>query len=200
MSMTRAISLLHIGKLVARDRQCLCLVRTLAPDHAVVRASLPVARGDNVALGLRNGLSIATSVGDMDGERVWLNYVQPISMDSLEAEQARGRNGLESVRVAVSGEVGVDVEGRRITALLLDISLFGMRIADRTGGLRPGAQVDVHIAGLTRRAATVRWQTNGYAGLRFIHSLGYELLDNWLIPQGMPRGNSGSVKARTRPA
>lgn len=199
MSVERAISLLHIGKLATGSRQSLCLVRSLACDHAVVRASLPVVSGDRVTLGLRNGLSIAASVGDIQGERIWLNYVQPVSMNRLATEQMRGCNGPESVRIAVSGEVGVEAEGKRITAPLLDISLFGMRIADRTGALRPGGQVDVHIAGLTRRSAVIRWQADGYAGLRFDHSLGYELLDNWLITHGIPSGNSGLATASARP-
>lgn len=186
MSMERAISLLHIGKLASKDRQSLCLVRSLASDHAIVRASLPVASGDSVTLGLRNGLSIIASVATMEGERIRLNYTQPISMDLLAAEQVRARTGPESVRIAVSGEVEVEADGRRISALLLDISLFGMRITDHADALRPGVSVDVHIAGMTWRSATIRWQADGHAGLRFVHSLGYELLDNWLITQRMP--------------
>lgn len=184
MSVERAISLLHIGKLVMPNRQSLCLVRTLAMDHAIVRASLPVMPGNGVTLGLRNGLSIVASVDNVQGEQIRLNYPKPIPVDRQVEEQARGRDGPESVRVVVSGDVSVEADGRKSVALLRDISLFGMRIANPCGALRPGAQVITHIAGLTRRWATVRWQADGHAGLRFAHSIGYELLDNWLIMQG----------------
>jgi hypothetical protein len=137
-----------------------------------------------VTLGLRNGLSIAASVDKVQGEQVRLRYPKPIAVDRQVAEQARGRTGPESVRVAVSGHVAVEADGRKIIALLRDISLFGIQIADASAALQPGAQVTIHIAGLTQRLATVRWQADGYAGLRFAHSIGYELLDNWLIMQG----------------
>lgn len=184
MSVERAISLLHIGTLSTDRHQSLCLIRTLASDHAVVRASLPVMPGAGLSLGLRNGLSIAVSVEGAQDERIKLKFGQPIPMDRLERDQARGSGGAESVRVPASGEVKVEMNGTRIVAILRDISLFGVGLADMPENLPAGAEVTVHIAGLVRRTAIVRWQKNGQAGLRFAHSLGYELLDSWLIRRG----------------
>lgn len=183
MSAGNAISLLHIGKLVMPHRQSLCLVRTLAPGHAIVRASLPVTPGSAVTLGLRNGMGIVARVGSAHGERIMLAFPRPIAMERLVKEQARGRAGPESVRLAVSGSASVTVDDRTMVAPLRDISLFGVRLDDPAGALTPGAQVMLHIAGLARRSATVRWQQDGQAGLRFAFSLGYELLDGWLAAQ-----------------
>lgn len=183
MSAGNAISLLHIGKLVMPHRQSLCLVRSLAPGHAIVRASLPVTPGSGVVLGLRNGMAVAARVGSADRERIMLTFPRPIAMERLVAEQARGRAGPESVRLAVSGSASVTIVDRTMVAPLRDISLFGVRLDDPDDALAPGAQVMLHIAGLARRSAIVRWQQDGQAGLRFAFSLGYELLDGWLAAQ-----------------
>jgi hypothetical protein len=183
MSAQHAISLLHIGKLVMPNRQSLCLVRALAPRHATVRASLPVSRGANVTLGLRHGMTIAARVESAQRERIMLSFPQPLAMERLMAEQARGRCGPESVRLAAQGAASVETGGRTIIASLRDISLFGLQLDDPAGALLPDTQVTVHIAGLARRAATVRWHRDGHSGLRFAFSLGYELLDQWLAEQ-----------------
>jgi len=183
MSAQHAISLLHIGKLVMVHRQSLCLVRALAPDHAIVRTSLPISAGSNVTLGLRNGMAIAARVDGVQNERIVLAFSQQLTMEQLVEEQTRGRSGPESVRLAVTGKASVEIDGRTVVASLRDISLFGVQLEDTTGALMPGADVTVHIAGFSRRLATVRWRRDGNAGLRFAFSLGYELLDNWLAAQ-----------------
>lgn len=183
MSAEHAISLLHIGKLVMPNRQRLCLVRTLSPSHATVRASLPVSPGTNVRLGLRHGMTITARVESAQRERIMLTFPQPLAIERLMAEQSRGRCGPESVRLSVAGVASVETGGRTIIAPLRDISLFGVQLDDPTGTLFHDAQVTVHIAGLARRAATVRWHRDGHSGLRFAFSLGYELLDQWLAEQ-----------------
>lgn len=183
MSAQHAISLLHIGKLFMVHRQSLCLVRALAPDHAIVRTSLPISAGSNVTLGLRNGVEIDAQVESVEHERITLAFVQQFTLEQLVEEQARGRSGPESVRLAVTGSASVETDGRTVLATLRDISLFGVQLEDMAGALMPGANVTVHIAGLSRRLATVRWRQDGRAGLRFAFSLGYELLDNWLAAQ-----------------
>jgi hypothetical protein len=184
MSAQQAISLLHIGKLATPHRQSLCLVRTIGPAHAMVRASLPVLQGASVTLGLRNGMAIAAQVESSENERIMLTFSQAMTMERLITDQARGRCGPESVRLAVAGAARVETGGRDIVCHLRDLSLFGVQLSDPTNTLTPDAQVTVHIAGLARRAATVRWIRDGHAGLRFGFSLGYELLDHWLAAQG----------------
>lgn len=183
MSAGSAISLLHIGKLVMPHRQSLCLVRTLAPGHAIVRASLPVSPGSRVTLGLRNAIAIATQVESVQGERIMLVFRLPLAMERLVEEQARGRSGTESVRLAVAGQASIETQGRTILLPLRDLSLFGAQVSDPTGALIPDALITIYIAGLARRQASVCWHRNGRAGLRFAFSLGYELLDTWLAVQ-----------------
>ena len=189
MSVVGAISLLHIGKLVASNRQSLCLIRTLAPDHAIVRASLPVSGGSSVTLGLRNGMAIAARVEGVQSERIMLTFPHRLAMERLVEEQARGRSGPESVRLTVAGKVSVETDRRTMITTLRDLSLFGLQLNDPTCVLVPNTPAIVHIAGLARRQANVRWHRDGRSGLRFAYSLGYELLDGWIATQRFEQGS-----------
>ncbi|KFL47153.1 hypothetical protein IL54_2576 [Sphingobium sp. ba1] len=136
----------------------------------------------------------------VEHERITLAFVQQFTLEQLVEEQARGRSGPESVRLAVTGRASVETDGRTVLATLRDISLFGVQLEDAAGALMPGADVTVHIAGLARRMATVRWHRDGHAGLRFAFSLGYELLDNWLASQAyaLPSSCNGLTTITTK--
>lgn len=180
MSARNSISMLHIAKLVAADRQSLCLVRTLSPREAVIRSSLPVVPGESVTLTLRSGYDVAAVVSAVQDERIDLVFEAAIPLSTLLAEQQRGRQGLESVRLSISGPVTVDIQDSTYICALQDISLFGAKLRDDAAVLDAGMDVQIHIKGLLKRQAVICWRQGLDAGLRFRSSLGYELLDQWI--------------------
>ncbi|WP_298397794.1 PilZ domain-containing protein [Sphingobium sp.] len=179
MTVRDFISLLQIGKLSTAGRQGLCLVRSMSSEQAIVRTSLSLRIGEDVQLGLRNGHDLHAIVTEAAGERVVLQFYHAISLSLLTHPHRRGLKGPESVRFATDCPVAMDMDGQTWTTRMLDISLFGMKIADDRG-LSPGRDLCVHVDGLARRDAQVRWSSDGQAGLQLAFGLGYELLDVWL--------------------
>lgn len=179
MTVRDFISLLQIGKLTTAGRQGLCLVRSMSSEQAIVRTSLSLTIGETVQLGLRNGHDLRAIVSEVDGERVVLQLAHPVSLPLLTHPHRRGLNGPESVRLATDCPVLIAMDGQTSRTRMLDISLFGMKIADDRG-LCQGREICVHVDGLARRDAQIRWCADGQAGLRLAFGLGYELLDAWL--------------------
>lgn len=179
MTVRDFISLLQIGKLETEGGQALCLVRSMTPQQATLRTSFPLRTGEQTRLALRNGQILPGTIAEAEGERVLLRFAHPISLAILTHPHRRGLDGPESVRFTTDCPVIIQLGGETWAAQMLDISLFGMKITDNRG-LMPGRELCIHVDGLARRGAQVRWSANGQAGLRLAFGLGYELLDTWL--------------------
>ncbi|HEX7877093.1 MAG TPA: PilZ domain-containing protein [Sphingobium sp.] len=183
MTISNAIAKSHIGKLVTSDRQCLCLVHALAPTEAMVQASLPLAVGQSVTLGLRNGFTVPAIISIIQGEQVSLMFEERIAISTMLAEQRRGLDERESVRLTISAPISIVDQDQKYPCILQDISLLGIKVRDDAAILNEGKQVQVLIEGLGKRDAEVRWSNASYAGLCFQVPLGYRMLDEWTLQQ-----------------
>lgn len=171
----------HIGKLITADRQCLCLVNALAPREALIRASLPLMAGQSVTLGLRNGLAVPAVVAFTQGEQVSLLFEKLIPISTMLAEQRRGMDPEESVRLTMTAPVSITTPKGSHSCILQDISLLGMKVRNGTTALDEGMLVQVSIKDLGKRDAQIRWCNGPYIGLRFQLALGYRMLDEWTM-------------------
>lgn len=181
MEINNPVTILHVGKLVTAHRECLCVVHSLAPREALVRTSLPLAIGESVTLGLRNGFTVSAVVGVIIGELVSLLFEEHISISTILAEQKNGRSEREAVRLTITMPISVTTPTGVYTCMMQDISLFGVKIADDMGQLQDNVKVQILIDGLGKRDAMVRWRQPPYVGLSFEVALGFKLLDQWTV-------------------
>ena len=179
MEVNKAVTILHVGKLVTARRECLCVVHSLSPREALVRTSVPMTAGESVTLGLRNGFSVPAVVGMNIGEHVSLLFEEHIAISTIIAEQRNGRSEREAVRLNIFTPVTVATGTGMQACMMQDISLFGVKLLDESGELRENMQVQLIIEGLGKRDATVRWREDAYVGLSFEVALGFKLLDEW---------------------
>ena len=181
MEITKAISLLHVGKLITADRDCLCVVQSLSSREASVRASLPLTTGQSVTLGLRNGFTVPSVVGIIMEDQVSLLFEEHVSISTILAEQRSGRSERDAVRLAVTLPVSIITPTGNQNCTMQDISLSGIRVLDEALLLTEGMEVQIMIDGIGKRDATVRWRHHPYVGLSFHVPLGFRLLDQWSI-------------------
>ena len=179
MDKKSTVSILHLGKLITADRECLCVVHSLAPREALIRVTLPLAAGQSVTLGLRNGYSVPAIVGAVQGEQASLIFEEHVSIATILAEQRNGRDERESVRLDIVVPVSVITPTSTYSCMMQDISLFGLKVRDELAMLQEETQVQIQIEGLGKRDAMVRWRQHPYAGLNFKVPLGFKLLDQW---------------------
>ena len=179
MEVNKAVTILHVGKLVTAQRECLCVVRSMSPREALVRTSVPMTAGESVTLGLRNGFSVPAVVGMNIGDHVSLLFEEHIAIATIIAEQRNGRSEREAVRLNIFTPVMVLSGVGTHACMMQDISLFGVRLLDETGELKENMQVQLTIEGLGKRDAMVRWREDAYVGLSFEVALGFKLLDEW---------------------
>lgn len=181
MEANSAVTILHVGKLVTAQRECLCVVHALSPREAHIRASIPLEIGQSVTLGLRNGFSVPAIVGFIRSEQISLLFEQHISISTILAQQRNGRDEREAVRLNIAMPVSLITPTGTQSAMMHDISLFGVRIMDEAALLTEGMQVQIVVEGLGKRDATVRWHQHPFAGLSFDVALGFKLLDQWTM-------------------
>lgn len=181
----KAITLLHVGKLVTADRQCLCLIHALSPREALIRVSLPLTIGQSVTMGLRNGMTVPGVVAIIHGGQVSLLFEEQIPISRMLAEHQRGGGSEESVRLTVTTPASIVVGEDSYRCMLQDISLLGLKIRDGGAKLSQGMQVQIEIEGLGKRDAEVRWREDPYTGLRFDVPLGFKMLDQWAIQKNI---------------
>lgn len=173
------VTVLHVGKLVTMEREGLCVVHSLSPLEAIIRASLPLSPGQSVTLGLRNGSSVPATVGIVHGEQIALLFEEAISTSAILAEQRTDRTEREAIRLAITVPVSVlTLDGPR-DCLMQDISLSGMKLLDEAHLLPEGAEAQVVIDGLGKRDVLVRWRQHPFVGVGFQVALGFKLLDQW---------------------
>jgi PilZ domain len=179
MEKNKPISILHVGKLVTTERECLCVVHSLSPREALVRASLPLSPGQSVLLGLRNGFTVPAIVGIIQGDQISLIFEEHVSISTILAEQRNGREEREAVRLSIARPISIVTPHGTHSCMMQDISLFGMKVLDEAGLLQEATPVQLIIEGLGKRDATVRWRQQPYAGMVFKVALGFKLLDQW---------------------
>ena len=179
------VSILHIGKLTTTESECLCVVHSLSPREALVKASLPFSPGQSVTLGLRNEFSVPAVVSIVQGEQISLIFEEHVSISTILAQQRNGRDERAAVRLAIQMRTSIVTPQGVVGCMMQDISLFGLKVLDEAGLLEEGEQVQVTIDGLGKRDAFVRWRQHPYAGLRFQVPLGFKLLDQWATQRNM---------------
>ncbi|WP_313801919.1 PilZ domain-containing protein [Sphingobium sp.] len=179
MEINNAVTILHVGKLITPQRECLCVVHSLSAREALIRATLPLEAGQSVTLGLRNGFSVPAIVAVFRGEQALLMFEEHVSISTILAEQRNGRDERGGVRLNISMPVSVTTPTGRHSCAMKDISLSGMMIQDDAALLEEGMQVEILIDGLGKRDATVCWRSAPHAGLSFHVPLGFKLLDQW---------------------
>jgi PilZ domain. len=189
LEINNPVTILHVGKLVTADRECLCVVHSLSSREALVRTSLPLDTGESVTLGLRNGFAVSAVVGVVMGDHVSLLFEEHVSITTILAEQRNGRTEREAVRLTIAMPISITTPNGVQVSMMQDISLFGIRIFDELDQLQDDMKVQVAIDGLGKRDASVRWRQPPYAGLSFEVALGFKLLDQWTT-QIMARGGS----------
>lgn len=180
MEKKNGVTILHVGKLVTAQRECLCVVHSLSSRAAAIRVSVPLEIGQSVTLGLRNGFAVPGIVSIIQSEHVSLIFEEHISISTILAEQRNGRDEREAVRMSISLSVSVTTQTGVHQCMTQDISLFGIRLFDEAAILEEGAQVQILIDGLGKREAVVVWREPPYAGLHFQVALGFKLLDQWI--------------------
>lgn len=84
--------------------------------------------------------------------------------------------GAERHDISIVGKLRTGTGKRDVT--IVDLSERGCRILDRLGYLPPGLAVTIRIGPIGPIDATVRWQKQPYAGIRFDNPLHPAVLDH----------------------
>lgn len=87
-----------------------------------------------------------------------------------------GGRGAERHDISIMGTLRTGTGKRDVT--IVDLSDRGCRILDRMGILTPGHGVTIRIGPVGPIEATIRWQQQPYAGLRFENPLYPAVLDH----------------------
>ena len=181
----RRTAALQIGRLITEERQSLCLLRVISAAGVMAHATTDFIEGQPVAVGFRSSHVLRGEVRWIRKRLIGIAFDQLVDIEVLTALQRRAVEGRflpESVRLDVHGTATIDADGERISTELFDISLAGAKIGD-SPALRVDMGVTVNVPGLPPRSGSIRWQTDGRAGIAFNLGMPYEVLSQWILRQ-----------------
>lgn len=176
----RLITVLRVGKLVARGQQELCLVRNISANGLMAHVRSGHAVGDPIVVELKSDAVLDGQIIWAKGQNIGVRFNRSIDVGDILAHRpdADGRKP-RPPRVDVSGRARIKAEGVACRASLRDISQGGVKLAlDEM--LEVDGDVIVAIEGLEALKGVVRWCRNGQAGISFLKPIPFDVLTQWL--------------------
>jgi len=174
-------SALDTAHLVGETLRETCLIRRFSAAGAILRLAAQLESGDAYILELKNGQTIAGTIGWSDGEEA--GFVFDHSIDVV-GTLARNLAILPAERRSVPRvEIHQTVSLRRGNnmefARMRDISQTGVGI-ETDLALQVDDKVQLAFDGLRPVEGVVRWARRGLAGIHFDEELGWQTLMPWL--------------------
>jgi hypothetical protein len=177
----RNATILRVGVLSQGGKACFCLVRNVSPAGLQVKLY-----GSNVRVG-----AVCIRVADEDplsARIVWIRKacaglefdtsIDPETLLRLQ-QKLRPLRRRSQPRIKASSYAAVQVDGRNIQAVLLDISSMGARMTT-SRPLEVGAHVSVRFPDLPEIRAHVRWTEGSDCGLVFEAPVPIEVIAQWI--------------------
>lgn len=160
------IKMLRSAKLVADDREQLCIVRELTGSGAIINLLGPIPLHDSLSLEIGNNHRFPVTIDSCRGNRCQLRFANPGDRQHFLAE-ASDELHRRPLRLRTNEEVAVLLTGLRFPATLLDVSQFGAGIrCAKIIHIGEIVQLETGILPLT--TAKVAWRRRDRYGLSFL--------------------------------
>lgn len=155
--------LLRAAKLIAPDRECLCILRDVSATGLKLRLFHPLPDADELAIELGNGQTYAILPVWQSGGHAGFRFAAG-PVDIAPMLQGAGPFPRRAVRLRAQRAAQVVTPAGSHPVLLRDISLDGAGI-DSERGFAIGERLRLEIAGFPKIAAKVRWRRGTSHGL-----------------------------------
>lgn len=176
----RHTTVLQIAKLIAGDVEELCIVRDISTGGLKAQVYGDLVVGAAVTVELRTGYRADGQIAWADDGVIGMAFDHGVSVLSLlthcSLDDRVGTMRPPRLRVSLPGLLSID--GDDIPIELSDVSLAGMKV--RVARALP---VDRHCRitpeRMAPRAAQIRWQRDGHAGIQLLDPLGFAEFAAW---------------------
>lgn len=161
-----SIKMLRSAKLVADDREQLCIVRELTCSGATINMLGPIPLHDSLLLEIGNNHRFPVTIDSCRGNHCQLRFANPGDRQRFLAEASDELNR-RPLRLRTNEEIAVILTGLRFPATLLDVSQFGAGIRCAKI-LHIGEVVQLETGMLPMTLAKIAWRRRDRYGLLFL--------------------------------
>ena len=159
----RVSLMIRTAKLIADDREYLCVVRNVSAGGLNVQIFHDLPEHTSLAVEFDNGENRAINLRWQSGDRLGCEFVTPIEDPATVVAQS-GLRYRRQPRLQVAHDAELFASGRRIPIVLRDISQHGAGV-DSDTLLMVGELVRIKSAILPPLFAKVRWRSHPRYGL-----------------------------------
>lgn len=177
----RHMTVLQAGKIVAGERQELCLIRNISARGMMAEVFSDFAADERIGIEFKAGTETRGTVRWVENGRIGIEFERPIDVHHVLAPHGASLTP-RSPRLRVDGRAGIEIDDETCSVTVVDISQGGMKV-HHDGHLEQGAEVLVSVEGLPLRKAIVRWAEAGSAGLSFTRVMPLDRISYWAARQ-----------------
>lgn len=175
----RHLTLFRVGTMLVEDRRELCLIKNISAGGAMLRLySEGVSLGQRMTVELKCGQPLKGMVAWVHSPNVGLVFDKPIDVIAMLSQNEDGPRP-RMPRIETNSFCTLRDGANIVRARACDISQGGIKV-ETTSDFARHAEIVVSLPGLPPQPSTVRWTSDGCAGITFNRLLPLPLLIDWL--------------------
>jgi hypothetical protein len=180
----RHLTILRVGALVGPAGRELCLIRNISAGGLMAHVYSRHALGERVAVELKTNHPIEGEVVWVSESNIGIQFDALIDVPEMLSSQAMLENGWRPrmPRVEVDRLATIRCGARLHGANTRDISQGGVKV-ETDLPLLVGQEVVITMDKFRPLNGVVRWCSEGVAGIAFNHTLPFNELMTWLLPE-----------------
>jgi hypothetical protein len=178
----RRTGVLRVARLVHQRGEQLCYIRNLSSGGAMVEVAGDYRPGDEVALELGTEEWTQGTVIWAEQSRVGIAFHEPVDVLAIVAARPDAGQTLRLPRFKVAADVRLLLRARERIVRAENVSIHGINVILGDPDC-VGAQVVVTVDGFPPLTGTIRWQSEGRAGIAFDEPIDRDMLSFWLAEQ-----------------
>lgn len=179
----RHLATLRVGKLIAGDREELCLIRNISAGGLMAHVYRQHQTGEHVAVELKTDHQLSGIIVWARDSNIGIQAHEAIDVQEVLANVTREGLKPRLPRLNVEAPVRLKIDGEIFNGTLVDISQGGLKIViDHV--LRAGAEAIITVEGLNQARGVIRWCHDGHSGIAFNCALNFSQLTSWLAARG----------------
>lgn len=177
----RHMTVLRVGKIVARGRQILCLIRNISSGGLMAHIFSPLDVEEALAIELKTGQVVSGKVVWTRDNKVGIAFDGKINVSEILSTHVNPEDSARvsrAPRLDVHSPARVRVGARYYLIEILDISQGGAKIAPGSN-VNVGDEIVVMVDGFAPWPGVVRWAKEAQAGISFNQPIPLDQLAIW---------------------
>jgi PilZ domain len=177
----RYLTIFRVAKLTSGNEQSLCVARNLSSGGMMVEVLTVHVVGQNVRVSFSEGQHLDGHIVWQQGLTMGVRFASEIDIADVLAKPPVMRNGCtrHTLRMPVRKHAQLRVGSKTLPIEIVDISARGARI-EVDGAFGDHDLVWVIISGLDPLSGTIKWRSDGHAGIEFSRAIPIVQLMKWL--------------------